>query len=307
MSMPQQPTPQPLSTSRNENENKNHDQNLTHQTTRLHFTPLCLNDTLALHELRTEPDVIKWSRQKVPDKSLKETENWIRRMTDEPLINELESTSSSGDAEGKAEAGTEKKPDLARGDSSQSATSMLRIDKGNSDVKKDRTKTGLVFAVRELSHVQAMNSKQEGAGAGAGAEVPDKIIATVGIRATESPLSNKLQFEIGYMFVPRTWGKGYASEAVRGVVRWWFTFLRGHGQGQSGAGVGGEGSRSKEGEEGEDEGEVEDKDRVYAIVSKGNPASLRVMEKCGFRNVAEGVDGDESTEVVELCISSSEI
>ncbi|KAL4944449.1 GNAT domain-containing protein [Aspergillus oleicola] len=236
---------------------------MTFLTTRLHFTPLQLSDTVALHDLRTSPETMKWSRQKVIDKNHTETENWIRKMTDEPLLN-----LGTGLLENPGEEGQGK--------------------------EKDRSKTGLVFAVREIDHVHAMQSSQnQGEGA-----IPDRIIAIVGIRATESPLTDIPQFEIGYMFVPRAWGRGYASEAVKGVVRWWFSFLQSRGQ---------SGSQGSKGE-GQEGNKVKDKDGVYAIVAKGNPASLRVMEKCGFKKINEGFDNDGSgIEIVEFRIGRERV
>lgn len=49
------------------------------QTIRLSFIPVSLSDTVALHELRSEPEVMKWSTQKHTDTCLQDTEDWIRK------------------------------------------------------------------------------------------------------------------------------------------------------------------------------------------------------------------------------------
>ncbi|KAL3494506.1 GNAT domain-containing protein [Aspergillus germanicus] len=128
-----------------------------------------------------------------------------------------------------------------------------------SDPRKD-----VVFAVREVSHVESGAAE-------------DRIVAQAGFRKAKSEVTGVERFEIGYMFVPGVWGKGYASEAAQGMVRWWFKLYPG-------------------------DSESEKPEGIYSIVAKTNPASLRVMEKCGFQLVAEGVD-DHGEEVVEFCIN----
>ncbi|KAL4970263.1 GNAT family N-acetyltransferase [Aspergillus stella-maris] len=258
------------------------------QTARLQFTPLVLSDTEALHDLRTSPSVMKWSRQKTIDKNLRETENWIRKMTDEPLL-DLETGEIIADSQSEGE-------------------------KEKENAEKNITKTGISFAVRELSHVEEVSSanakskaKAEG---GETVAMPDKIIAIVGIRTVQSPLTGNSQFELGYMFVPRTWGKGYASEAVKGIVEWWFEFLGSRSTTQTQTQGGGEGGIDVEGQkQGEQKSkEIKDQDGVYAIVAKDNAASLRVMEKCGFSRVNEGFDDEGGlNEIVEFRIGREEV
>ncbi|KAL4956032.1 GNAT domain-containing protein [Aspergillus filifer] len=249
---------------------------MTFQTARLHFAPLSLNDTVALRDLRTSSDVMKWSRQKVIDKNLRETENWIRKMTDEPLLDLETGQVLKGEIEGES-----------------------------SRVERDISETGLSFAVRKLSHVEEVIRAKANAEGGEDVAVPDEIVGVVGIRVVESPLAGNPQFELGYMFMPRTWGKGYASEAVKGIVKWWFSFLQSQSQSQGGGGEGETVSqRQEQGQGGEEKSkEVKDQDGVYAIVAKNNAASLRVMEKCGFSRVNEGIDNEGSlNEIVEFRI-----
>ncbi|KAL5342418.1 GNAT domain-containing protein [Aspergillus crustosus] len=124
---------------------------------------------------------------------------------------------------------------------------------------------GMAFAIREIAQLD----EQQTAGGNRG---EDKIIGMTGIRLIKSELSVGEQFEIGYMFVPSSWGKGYASETVQGLLPWWFKYSKDYFDGYSG-GNGGDGV---------------DQDNVYAVVAKENTASLRIMEKCGFRVHGEG-------------------
>ncbi|RDW76728.1 GNAT family N-acetyltransferase [Aspergillus mulundensis] len=227
---------------------------MSFQTARLSFKPLCLSDTVALHELRTEPSVMKWSVQHVPDANLQQTEDWIRRSIG------LDETGSD------AEKGGAKKG--------------MSLKKGK----------GIVFSVRELSYLQ---SRKDGDGE------EDRIIAVIGIKESESPVSGKMQYELGYMFVPGVWGKGYASEAVKGIMGWWFTYLDSFGTSIA--------KSEASGVNGGKQGDIEDEDRVYAIVAKTNGASIRVMEKCGFRVVGQGEEDGSGLELVEFCISKSDL
>ncbi|KAL4978451.1 GNAT domain-containing protein [Aspergillus desertorum] len=243
-------------------ESSNPSLNLSFQTTRLLFKPISLADTLALHELRTESEVMKWSVQKVPDADLQQTENWIRTWLS-----------------------TDTYPSSSR--------------KGPDDQKqkqKQEQEERRLLAVRELAYIQSLE-KGEG-------PRQDRIVASVGIKGAESPVTKRLQYELGYMFVPRVWGKGYASEAAKGIVRWWFGYLDSFNHLDS------DFSEVDGGEEHGGEGEGVDKDRVYAIVPKTNGASRRVLEKCGFRLVGEGREDDgtgNGLELVEFCIFRSDL
>lgn len=58
------------------------------------------------------------------------------------------------------------------------------------------------------------------------------------------------EVDIGYRFVPSCWGRGIATESCLAVLPWAFESL--------------------------------ELDRVIGLVEDGNPASSRVLEKCGF-------------------------
>ncbi|KAL2813732.1 GNAT domain-containing protein [Aspergillus granulosus] len=199
----------------------------TFQTARLTFTPLTQTDAVPIHELRSAPEVMKWSRKGRPDASVTETQQWL-----DDLL-----------AETQAKAGP----------------SQPGSDGSHPDRRRD-----VIFAVREVAHV----------GSGPG---EDRIVAQAGIMKGISEVTGVERFEIGYMFVPGVWGKGYASEAVRGMVQWWFGLCPEEGRGET--------------------------EGIYAIVAKSNLASLRVMEKCGFQLVGEGVD-DHGEELVEFCVKN---
>lgn len=76
------------------------------------------------------------------------------------------------------------------------------------------------------------------------------------------PLEGTEEIEVGYAFGPSAWGRGYATEAARAVVRWGFE------------------ERSLE--------------RIVAIAYPENDASRRVMDKLGMRyegtRLVHGVD-----------------
>ncbi|KAL5002498.1 GNAT domain-containing protein [Aspergillus recurvatus] len=256
---------------KNKPESTNPNLNLSFQTARLSFKSLCLADTVALHELRIEPEVMKWSVQKVPDASLQQTEDWI-----------------------KAWVSTDNYPSTSVSDPEYESEGVVESNQTIKNKSKSKKK-GLCFAVRELAHIQSLEKEE--------APRQERIVASIGIKEAESPITKRLQYELGYMFVPRVWGRGYASEAVKGVVRWWFEYLDSFYTLRS------DHSRVNGGEEDGGEGDVE-KDRIYAVVSKTNGASWRVLEKCGFQVVGEGREDNgtgNGLELVEFCVSRSSL
>ncbi|KAL4818705.1 GNAT domain-containing protein [Aspergillus spinulosporus] len=246
---------------------------LSFQTARLSFKRLCLADTLALHELRTEPDVMKWSIQKTPDASLQQTENWIRGT----ITTDTYPLTSSSNQEYEEERSPVKE---------------------QTESKSRSKKNGLCFAVRELAYIQSLENKD--------GPRQDRIVGSIGIKQAESPVTKRPQYELGYMFVPRVWGKGYASEAVKGIVRWWFGYLDSLNFSEL------EDSREDCREEVGGEGEVVDNEKIYAIISKKNGASRRVLEKCEFQLARESRANDDigsgdGEELIEFCISRADV
>ncbi|KAJ5908127.1 hypothetical protein N7495_000809 [Penicillium taxi] len=68
--------------------------------------------------------------------------------------------------------------------------------------------------------------------------------------------------EIGYSLLPESWGKGFATEALRMMLKmWWDLPRRNWGD--------------------DDDNQAE---KVYAIFEKINPGSRAVLTKCGFAN-----------------------
>ncbi|CBF88389.1 hypothetical protein AN0987.2 [Aspergillus nidulans FGSC A4] len=252
--------------------------NLSFQTARLSFMRLCLADTLALHELRTEPEVMKWTVQKIPDAGLQQTENWIRAT----MTTDTYPFTSSSDRE-YAEEGSPVMDQTER--------------QSQSNTKSRSKEKWFCFAVRELAYIQSLENKDD--------PRQDRIVGIVGIKEAGSPITKRLQHELGYMFVPRVWGKGYASEAVKGIVRWWFGYL----DSLNFSGL--EDSRAKGGKEDGGEGEAVDNERVYAIISKKNGASRRVLEKCEFqvvgRRETDDVGSGDGEELIEFYISRADV
>jgi RimJ/RimL family protein N-acetyltransferase len=68
--------------------------------------------------------------------------------------------------------------------------------------------------------------------------------------------------EIGYSIHPDYWGKGYATEALKGLLELWWSLPR---QSQGGDVAG-----------------AEEIDSVFAICEKTNLGSVGVLRKCGF-------------------------
>ncbi|KAJ5148953.1 N-acetyltransferase GNAT family [Penicillium atrosanguineum] len=64
--------------------------------------------------------------------------------------------------------------------------------------------------------------------------------------------------EIGYSLLPETWGKGYATEALRLMLSVWWGLPR------------------------RTWGDEEEEERLYAISQRGNLGSCAVLRKCGF-------------------------
>lgn len=88
---------------------------------------------------------------------------------------------------------------------------------------------------------------------------------------------------VGYIINPDSWGKGYATEALRGVLdAWWALPLQ-----DEDAGIA--------------DGPKADGDVLFAETEKDNAGSLRVLAKCGFCIVDEF--DDEGVPVVVLKLS----
>jgi RimJ/RimL family protein N-acetyltransferase len=81
--------------------------------------------------------------------------------------------------------------------------------------------------------------------------------------------------EIGYSIHPDYWGKGYATEALDGLLKTWWNLPR---QPQSNSA----------------EDASEPTEKVFAFCEKDNAGSSKVLSKCGFRVIKQVVyDQDE--------------
>lgn len=76
--------------------------------------------------------------------------------------------------------------------------------------------------------------------------------------------------EIGYSLLPESWGKGYATEALRMMLSKWWDLPR------------------------RDMGELNgSEEKIYAICEKQNIGSVTVLRKCGFEVVSEFFFGSD--------------
>jgi len=78
--------------------------------------------------------------------------------------------------------------------------------------------------------------------------------------------------EIGYTFARAAWGRGFATEAARAILRWAFAVLR--------------------------------LERVVAVADPANAASLHVLDKLGLRRL--GMRHCYGAQMVESALSLSE-
>src|SRR3954453_8969778 len=75
---------------------------------------------------------------------------------------------------------------------------------------------------------------------------PDTVIGLVGVHTIP---------EVGYMIHPSKWGYGYATEALKGFLDFYFPYMTGRG---------------------------EKAEFVEAWIARENTRSIKVLEKCGF-------------------------
>ncbi|KAF9887390.1 hypothetical protein FE257_010245 [Aspergillus nanangensis] len=117
------------------------------------------------------------------------------------------------------------------------------------------------------------------------------IVGSVGVRYIHDRLSPDAddfkRWEMGYIFHPDWWGKGYATESVQGVVEGW-------------NGLGGirettiarwkEGNGAQAEVAAEAEGEDVEHAAIWAITNADNEGSQGVLKKSGFDCVGSFVD-----------------
>ncbi|EAW11091.1 GNAT family N-acetyltransferase [Aspergillus clavatus NRRL 1] len=81
-------------------------------------------------------------------------------------------------------------------------------------------------------------------------ENPQCIVGAVGVNSLAPAPS------VGYAIHPSFWGKGYATEAVKGVIDAWWKLPRAEGMGQG--------------------------EKLFAAVNHANKGSVKVLERNGF-------------------------
>ncbi|KAF7168851.1 hypothetical protein CNMCM5623_001793 [Aspergillus felis] len=97
---------------------------------------------------------------------------------------------------------------------------------------------------------------------------PDRIIGSLGVNSL-SPAPS-----VGYAMHPSYWGRGYASEALRGVIDAWWKLPRVDGLGQN--------------------------EKLFAAVNLANKGSVKVLQRNGFTTYEEVVLEGDTVAFMEL-------
>jgi RimJ/RimL family protein N-acetyltransferase len=97
---------------------------------------------------------------------------------------------------------------------------------------------------------------------------PDRIIGSLGVNSL-SPAPT-----VGYAMHPSYWGKGYASEALRGVIDAWWKLPRVDGLGHE--------------------------EKLFAVVNLANKGSVNVLQRNGFKICNEVVLEGDTVASMEL-------
>lgn len=103
----------------------------------------------------------------------------------------------------------------------------------------------------------------------------DEVIGTGGVRVIDP---NSGWPEIGYTFKTEHWGKGYATEWMKGWLSNWWTLPRSEVE--------------MEVDAGSVDGPGESPEKIWAVVEGGNIGSKRVLEKLGFRKFKQWTEPD---------------
>lgn len=104
------------------------------------------------------------------------------------------------------------------------------------------------------------------------------------------------RWELGYQFRPDVWGKGYGTEAVKGILGAWARVRAALEDQTKTGGAPGNG----------EEGKGANADMVYAVTNRTNEPSRRVLVKAGFNIVGTFVD-HVGTELVDHGVSPSSL
>ncbi|KXJ97271.1 GNAT domain-domain-containing protein [Microdochium bolleyi] len=161
-----------------------------------------------------------------------------------------------------------------------------------------------VFAIKEKVVGAGPVGAETGTATGEGAEKEDDMDRAIGMMGIVRMNSGTGWPEVGYGINTTHHGKGYATELLREVVRFWWTLPReevvvemkpryvfGTAPFTEGVGVLRE----------EDPELVEMPERIMAVADITNARSLRVMEKLGFVRFAEWDREDDPSERDAAC------
>ncbi|PYH94836.1 hypothetical protein BO71DRAFT_483428 [Aspergillus ellipticus CBS 707.79] len=231
-------------------------------TPRLSLTMMTMSDAADMHDIRGREEVMKWSVKKVPDATPEVTTNWLQRFTSDELSDDL------GPRVGYVIRELSLSPSITPSASSSSSSS--------SSSTSTSTSTPPTPSPSSSPSTPPATSIPEG-----------KVIGMLGIRleAHTSPwapagqkASGKDRWEIGYILHPLAWGKGYASEAVKGVIGAWEGGVR------DDVGLKEKYVRARGGQE---EAAAAVDGGVWAMVNSENGASQKVLTKCRFEGPVE--------------------
>jgi RimJ/RimL family protein N-acetyltransferase len=177
-------------------------------TSRLVLRPFEQADLPALHELRSDSRVMKWTSQGRVDDSIQETREWM-----ESYMYDNDETPR------------------------RNFSFVVTLQTRNWD-----------------AHQQILHQTND-----------NQIIGTCGLTSLNS-LPTSYYPNFGYMFSQKTWGKGYATEAVSGFQRAWLQLIASYRQ-----------SRPMS------EPFIDDIGKIRAVTFEENDVSARVLQKCGWK------------------------
>lgn len=86
--------------------------------------------------------------------------------------------------------------------------------------------------------------------------------------------SNPHGTEVGYLFLPESWGKGYATEALNGFINAWLKLPLQESTGNS-----------------------RDQGSLFAVTNKANTGSPKVLSKCGWSTIGEDTETIQGSQV----------
>ncbi|RAK78523.1 GNAT family N-acetyltransferase [Aspergillus fijiensis CBS 313.89] len=220
----------------------------TFTTPRLLFEAMTPDDLEAMYQIRNKTEVMRWSLRKLPDQNLEETRTWLTKYIsgeNHPprtcyVVRELLPTPPQTSTP------------IPNGSGTPAAAAAAGPVIGNMGVRMEPAPTQ-----RDDSGLTSSSSSSSG---GAADQHPPR----------------KDRWELGYIFHPDVWGRGYATEAVQHLSQKFFGELQ---------------ARMTEAYGAEATGNVEA--GLWAITNHDNAASQRVLRKTGFVGpVEEFVEGD---------------